>query len=159
MPEGVLTGALALVRKNGTTIGHMRSVRVNENIGRGTVKGLGTIFTIEAPAVDHAGTISCEFYEVDFNTTGIPDAIKRDVQTNKEFEDQLLMNSEGVQIDIFKKIEDVVDPDTGLFKTKVKPHAIVRRCFIEVDGLDITEGAVSGHNQSFRFLDPILRPI
>lgn len=154
----VMHGALAIIRKNGTAIGRMRNVRWTENTRRGDVRGIGRLTLIEAPALEHGGTLTCDFYEVDFRTTGIPDAVRRDVQTTQEFEDQLLLDHDGVQLDIFKKVKDVVDPDTGLIRSKVEPYAIIKRLLIESEGADITEGAISGHNQSFRFLSPIIYP-
>lgn len=158
MADRAMHGALAIIRKNGTAIGRMRNVRWTENLTRADVRGLGTILVQEAPVVSHAGTLSCDFYEVDFSKTGIPEAIRRDVQTNQEFEDNVLLNYDGIQLDIFKKVEDVVDPNTGLKKAKVVPHAIIRRLLIESEGADISEGAISGHNQSFKYLDPVIYP-
>ena len=154
----VLTGALGIIRVNGTAIGRVRGIRVNENLTRGDVRGVGTLLTSEAPVLQWAGSITVDFYEVDFRRTGIENAIRRDVQTNQEFEDNLLLDCDGVQIDVFKKVEDFIDPNTGLRRPRAIPHAIVRRCLIEADGFDLTEAAISGHNQSFRFLDPIIYP-
>lgn len=153
-----MTGALAIIRKNGTAIGKMRNVRWTENINRSEVRGLGTTITQELPAVSWGGTLSCDFYEVDFSTTGVPQAIRRDVQTNQQFEDQLLLDADGVQLDIFKKVEDIRDPNTGLISAKVQPFAIIKNLFINSDGADITEGAVSGHNQSFQYISPVIYP-
>jgi len=153
----ILTGALAIVKRNGTVIGRMRNIRFTENTSLGEVRGIGTLLTIEAPALAHKGTWSCDFYEIDFGTSGIPQAIRRDVQTNNDFEDQLLL-ADGFQIDIFKKVEDAVDTNTGLKKSKAIPYASLRRCFIDTDGADTTEGAISGHSQSGIYLDPILYP-
>jgi hypothetical protein len=155
---GVITGALAIVRRNGTAIARIRNITATENTSLGEVRGLGTTITIEAPALTHGGTWSAEFYEEFFQTTGIPGIIRRDVQTNAEFEDQLLANEEGVQIDIFKKVEDFVDPDTGLKRLTAVPYAILKRCFIESDGFNIGENAVGSHSQSGRYLDPIKYP-
>jgi len=156
--DKVLHGALGIIRKNGTPIGKMRNLRWTENLRRGDVRGIGTILRQEAPTLEHGGTLSCDFYEVDYRKTGIPDAIRRDVQTNQEFEDNLLLNHDGVQVDIFKKVEDFVDPNTGLKKAKAQPYAVIKRLLIESEGADLTEGAISGHNQSFIFLDPIIYP-
>jgi hypothetical protein len=158
MADHVMHGALAVVRKNGTAIGRMRNVRWTENLRRADVRGIGTIIVQEAPVVEHAGSLTCDFYEVDFSKTGLPEAIRRDVQTNQEFEDNVLLNYDGIQLDIFKKVEDAVDPDTGLKKSKVQPYAIIRRLLIESEGADISEGAISGHNQSFKYLDPVIYP-
>lgn len=151
----VMTGSIAIVRKNGTAIGKMRNVRWTENIGRGEVRGLGTILTSEAPALTWGGTVSCDFYEVDFTTTGVPDAIKRNVQTSQEFETQLLLDYDGVQLDIFKKVEDVVVD--GLKKSKNIPYVTLTQLLIESDGAEVTEGAISGHNQAFRYLGPAVK--
>lgn len=153
-----LTGALAVIRVNGTAVGRMRNIRVSENITRGDVRGIGTLLTVEAPPTAWNGSITCDFYEIDFKSTGVERAIRRDVQSNQEFEDNLLLNPDGVQIDIFKKIEDVIDPNTGLRRATVQPYAIIKRCLITDEGFDITEGTVSGHNQSFKYLDPIIFP-
>jgi len=158
MADKVMHGALAIVRKNGTAIGRMRNVRWTENLRRADVRGLGTILVQEAPVVEHSGTLTCDFYEVDFSKTGLPEAIRRDVQTNQEFEDNVLLNYDGIQLDIFKKVEDAVDPVTGLKRAKAEPYAIIRRLLIESEGADITEGAISGHNQSFKYLDPVIYP-
>lgn len=155
---GVLTGAIAIIKSNGQPIGKMRNVRVTETIRRQDVRGIGRITVAESPAIEHGGTITCGWYEVDFQTTGVPNAIRRDVSTVQEFEDNILLDDDGVQIDIFKKIEDFVDPNTGLRKAKLVPHAIVTRVLIEQEDLDINEGQASGHNQNFKFLDPILYP-
>ncbi len=151
-----LTGALAIIRVNGTPVGRMRNVRVSESMRRVEVMGIGTILTSETPVVAWTGNISCDFYEIDFQFTGIQNAIRRDVQTNQDFEDQLLLNYDGVQVDIFKKVADVIDPNTKLIKPKVVPYASIKRCLIESDGMDLSEGAIAGHNQSFRYLDPVL---
>jgi len=154
---GVFHGAIAIIRKDGSPIGKMRNIRWTENIGRADVRGLGTILTSEVPAVSWGGTGSCDFYEVDFTTTGVPGVIRRDVQTNQQFEDQLVLDTTGVTIDIFKKVEDLLDPNTGLKTAKAIPYATLTQVFLESDGADVTEGALAGHNQSFRYLGPVLR--
>lgn len=156
--ERAMHGALAIIRKNGTAIGRMRNVRWTESFRREEVKGIGTILTSEAPVTAHSGTLTCDFYEVDFSKTGIPDALRRDVQTNQEFEDNMLLNYDGVTLDIFKKVEDVIDPTTLQRKAKAQPYAIIRRLLIEGESGDISEGAISNHNQSFKYLDPVIYP-
>jgi hypothetical protein len=158
MADKVLHGAIAIVRYNGTPIGRMKDVRLQETFQRADVGGLGTIFTEEAPVTKFRGTLSCSFYEIDYKKSGIPQVVRRDVQTKQEFQDQLTLNFDGVQIDIFKQIEDVVDPETRLIKSKVKPYAIVKRCLIESDSVTITEGTVAGRDQSFQYLDPVIEP-
>lgn len=162
---GVLTGAIALIKVNGTVIGRMKSVRTQESFRRQPVKGIGTILPSEEAVTDWEGTISCEFMEVRFEETGIPNAIRRKFTStasqvalgNESFEDQLILDVDGVQIDIFKKVTDVIDAN-GIIKPKLTPYAIIKRCLIESDSFDISEGSISGHSQSFKYLDPLIYP-
>jgi len=57
---------------------------------------------------------------------------------------------------IFKKVTDFTDPQTGLLRAKLKEHATITRAFIDREGMDVSEGQISGHNQDFTYLDPIL---
>jgi hypothetical protein len=158
MADNVMHGALAIVRKNGTAVGRMKNVSWTEDFRREEVRGIGSVLVQEAPVTAHSATLTAEFYEVDFSKTGIPDAIRRDVQTNQEFEDNLLLNHDGVQLDIFKKVEDAIDPDTGLRRAKAQPYAVIKRLLIQSEGGNITEQQIAGHNQSFKYLDPVIYP-
>lgn len=159
----VLTGAIALIKVDGQVIGKMKSVRCQENMRRVPVRGIGTILPSEQAVTEWEGTLSCEFMSVDFRNDGIKNAIRRifpniasQILTgNASFEDQLVLDTEGVQIDIFKKITDIIDPATGTIKPKLRPYAIVRKCLIESDSFDISEGAIAGHSQSFKYLQPL----
>jgi hypothetical protein len=73
---------------------------------------------------------------------------------NSSFEDQLVLDVDGVQVDIFKKVSDVIDAN-GIIKPKLKPYAIVKNCLIESDSFDISDGAIAGHSQSFKYLTPL----
>lgn len=158
----VLTGAIALIKVQGVVVGLMRSVRVQESFRRTPVRGIGTILPSEQAVTEWDGTLTCDFMEISFFNTGIRNAITREIGNigsqvdsgNTSFEDELILNSDGVQVDIFKKIKDVINSD-GTIKPKLVPHVTIKRCLIENESLDISEGGISGHNQSFKYLDPI----
>lgn len=154
----VLTGALAIVRFKGTAIGFLRSVSASENFGRADVQGLGTALTSEVPITSWRGTFNASQYEVDFSKALTPDSIRRDVQTSQEFEDQLMLDQDGVQVDIFKKVEDFVDPATNLKRPKAIPYAIIKNLFVETEGFNISEGQIAGHDFSGRYLSPMIYP-
>lgn len=166
--EPVLTGAIAIIKVNGNPIGLMRSIRINESTRRVPVRGLGSIIPKEAPVVEWAGSVSCSFFEINYEKSGVPDAIRRDVgvgnavsqiatgNNQANFEDDLVLRVDGVQLDIYKKLKDVINSD-GLIVPKVKPYAVVGRCLIESDNINIDEGNVSGRDQSFMYLDPVVR--
>lgn len=159
----VMHGSIAVIKVGGIAIGRMRSISAQESYQRLDVQGLGTIYTQEAPVVKFSGTLTCEFMSISFANEGIRDAIRRDLpnlasrvfEGEVSLEDQLSIDSDrGVQIDVFKKIEGVINPD-GTIKPKAVPYAIIRNCLIESDSFNISEGAIAGKNQSFRFLTPI----
>lgn len=162
----VITGAIALISVGGQVIGKMKSVRCQENIRRVPVRGIGTILPSEQAVTEWEGTLSCEFMEVNFAKTGITKAIRRAfpniasqvLNGAASFEDQLVLDSEGVQVDIFKKVSDVVDAN-GIIKPKLQPYAIVKNCLIESDSFDISEGSIAGHSQSFKYLVPLTQLI
>ncbi|NIG54738.1 hypothetical protein [Chitinophaga sp. Cy-1792] len=162
MAEKVFTGAIALIKSEGEVIGLMRNVTATENIRRVPVRGIGTIMASEQAVTEWEGTLTCEFMEVRFDKTGIKNAIKRAfpsigsqvLNDGSSFEDQLILDTDGVQLDIFKKVSDVIDAQ-GVIKPKLQPYASVKNCLIESDSFNISEAAIAGHNQSFKYLTPI----
>ena len=108
-------------------------------------------------------TLTCDFMEISFQQTGIAGAIKRIfpnvasqvLNGNASFEDQLVLDTEGVQVSIFKKVTDVIDSVTGIIKPKLTPYAIVNKCLITNDSFDISEGSIASHSQSFSYLTPL----
>lgn len=161
----VFTGALALIKTDGKVIGLIRGVRAQESIRRVPVRGIGTILPSEQAVTEWEGTVSCDFIEVDFKTTGITNAIRRIFPNiasqvlagNVSFEDQLVLDTDGVQLDIFKKVKDVLDAN-GNIKPKLQPYAVISNCLIEQEGFDISDGSIVGHSQSFKYLKPISFP-
>jgi hypothetical protein len=160
----VMTGAIALIKVKGNVIGKMKSIRAEESFRRQPVKGLGTIIASEYPVTDFEGTLSCEFFSIDLKNDGLTGAIMREFSNvssrvltgGDSFEDQMVLEETGIQIDIFKKVTDVIDTN-GIIKPKLIPYASINRAFIESDSFDISEGQISGHSQRFKYLSPIIR--
>lgn len=159
----VYHGAIALIKVDGQVIGKMRSISCQENFARQEVRGLGTILPSEAPVTSWTGSLSCEYMSINFSNEGIKNALRRYLpnlasqvlNSLESFEDQVVLDSTtGVQIDIFKKVEDVIDAN-GIIKPKLVPYAIVRNCLIESDSFNVSEGSLAGHSQSFKYLSPI----
>jgi len=154
----VLTAPLALIKVDSIVIGKLRGIRVNENIQRGNVQGLGKLIPDEKPALSWAGTVSCDFYNITFDESQIPNAIIRKVQNIQQWEDSVLLQEEGVTLDIFKKIKVVGAPPFGIIPATEEPYAQIRGLFLDTENFDINEGQVSGRNQSFQYLFPIISP-
>jgi len=156
--ERVITAPLAIIKVKGVAIGKMRGIRVNENIQRGNVQGLGQLIPDEKPALSWSGTVSCDFYNIDFVKSQVPEAILRNVSTIQEWSDSVLLQEEGVTLDIFKKIAAPGAPKSGLIPSVETPYATIIGLFLDTENFDINEGQVSGRNQSFQYLNPIIFP-
>ena len=155
---GVITGAVAIIRYNGIPIGKMKGISVNENISRGNVQGLGNLISLEKPALSWAGTVSCDMYNVSLKEAQIPDSILRNVQTVQEWIDSVVLQEEGITLDIFQKVPRAGQPKIGLILGEEKPYAKLGGLFLNTQGFDINEGSISGQRQSFDYLFPIIYP-
>ena len=160
----VLTGALAIISINGNPIGKMRNIRVTENINRGRVSGIGELTPQELPALQWNGTVSCSFYSIKYNADGVagvdgnPDVgITRTATSVAEWVEHVVLQEKGVDLDIFKKIQDAIDPTTGLLKNNTpEPFARIEGMHLDRDGFDITENGISGRDQDFTYKNPII---
>lgn len=155
----VLTGAVAIIKYRGKAIGHMRTVTATENIARTNVYQLGSVIPLESAATQWSGTLSCGFWHIDLKRSGVPNALKRDVNSNEEFENNIVLDPDGVQIDVYKREADVIDPETKKITPRESPHFSIRRAFITSDTVNINEGAISGKDQSFNYIDPMILPV
>lgn len=160
----VLTGALAIIKLNGQPIGKMKNVRVSENLNRGRVSGIGELTPQELPALQWNGTLSCSFYSIEFKTDGIagvdgtPDlGITREAGSVAEWVEHVILQEQGVDLDIFKKVQDAIDTTTGLLKNEdPEPFAKIEGLFLDRDSFDIAENGISGRDQEFTFTNPII---
>lgn len=157
MADKVITAPLAVVKCNGVAIGKMRNIRIQESMRRGRVSGLGALTPDELPALEWTGTLSCGFYNIEFNKSAIPKGIIRKVNTIEEFVDTVLLQENGVQVDIMRKVPDgPPDPNTGIQKSKLEVFASVKGCFLTREGFDIQEGQISGKDADFEYTTPII---
>lgn len=155
-----LTGALGIVRVGSTILGKLKDVQINESISRERIGGIGSLLPDEKPAIQWSGRLTCSQAFVDLSKTQIPNALRRDVADRNEFEDQLVLDSSvGVQVDIYKKVSDFIDPNTGKKRVKTVPLCTVSRCMIEGDSFNLSLGQSSTRSYDFEYLDPCLIPI
>lgn len=155
--DKVITGAIAIVKVNGVAVGKMKGIRVNENVTRGDVRGIGQLTPLERPALSWSGTLSCDFYNIDLKMSQLPQGIFRSVQTLQEFVNSLVLQEEGISVDIYRKV-----PTGGqtapLILSEETPYCTVRGVLLDAESFDINEGQISGHNQSFSYIYPIIFP-
>jgi hypothetical protein len=156
MKPKVLTAPLAIVKVDGITVGKMKNITCTETFRRGRVSGLGELTPQELPATEWNGTLTAEFYEVEFNKTGLPEAIKRNAGSQQAFVDNVLLQEDGVNVTIYKKISSGIDANTGLHTAELQKHATIKGCFIDREGMNVSEGQIASHNQDFTYTTPIL---
>ncbi len=159
--DKVLTSPIAIIKAQvGSelrTIGRMRNLRVTETFRRIDVKGIGELFPIEKAPVDWQGSLTCQSFMIDLQQaglTGAPNRLTNDVQ---KFANTLLLDEQGIDVYIYKKIKETVNPTTGIVETVLEELiAAIRGCYVEREGFDITDGQVSGRDQDFTYINPVL---
>lgn len=160
MADKTLTAPLAIIEIGGIAVGKIRSLRVTENIQRGDVKGVGTLISVEKPALAVNCSFTASSYFVDITKLGTVKNpfIKRDVSDSLQvFVDTLLLKDSGVNIHLYRKIEKTVDQASGLvLETQKEKIGVIYNAFMDSQSFDINEGAISGSDLSGTYLDPIL---
>ena len=156
MAEKVLTAPLALIKVQGVTVGLMKNIRCTETIRRGRVSGIGELTPSELAALEWNGTMTCHFYTMKFEETGIPLAIRRKAPSLQAWVDNVLLQEDGVDVTILKKVKDIVNPSTGLIEPEFEEYATISGAFIDRESFDVSEGQVSGQDQDFSYLKPIM---
>lgn len=161
MATKVMTAPLAIIKVDGIAIGKMKNIRVNENIRRGRVQGIGELTASELPALEWSGSLNAGFYSITFNNQDrlIKTALLRNVNNLQEWVDTVLLQENGIQIDIMKKIKDYQDPTTGIIYPNFELFASIRGAFSTKESFDISEGQISGRDVDFEYITPILFPV
>lgn len=172
----VMTAPLALIRVDGLTIGKMKDIRCTESIRRGNVKGIGTIVPSELPALDWTGTLSASFMTINLSLSMIPGLINRASNTVEQWMNNVLLQEEGVDIVILRKVKSDPlapefvpgDPSKGtprklenikggiLYPGGLQEFATIRGVFITREGFNIAEAQISNRDVEMEYLTPIL---
>jgi len=152
--DRVITGAIAVVRVSGVAIGKMKNIRITETVQRGEVRGLGSITPSELPALTWSGTLTCDFFNIDFSKSQLPGAIYRNAASLQAWVDSVILQEDGITVDIFKKV--TTGPTSGLIPSQEVPYAQICGLFLNTENFDISEGQISGRSQSFQYTQPII---
>ncbi len=169
--NNVLTAPLAVIRVNGITIGKMRNIRVTESLRRARVVGLGQLVPDELPVVEWSGSLTAEFMTIDLKKSMMPGAINRIASSVEQWTNSVLLQEQGIQIDIMKRVKDPqqldsqfpnVSPDPNFIQRmitgKFELFASVQAAFMTREGFNISEGSISGRDVEFEYKTPILYP-
>ena len=152
-----VTGPIALIKVNGIAIGKIRDFRATETYARGETRGIGEMNAQEVPILSHSGTFSLDSFLVSLNSSGIRQLLNREVVSPQQFINTVLLNENGVDVNVYKKVSQTVDSTTGLVTAVAEePIAIVRGCFLDSLTFNISEGQMATHSQTGRFIHPIV---
>jgi hypothetical protein len=153
---GVMTAPLAIIKVDGLAIGKMKDIRINENIRRAEITGLGTLTPSELAALGWSGSLTCDAYLLDFKKSLLPGGLNRSANTVNEWSTNVLLQEDGITLDIYREVATGVKSATGLLQGKLTLFVSVPGMFINADSMNISEGQAGGRNQSFQYLYPIL---
>jgi hypothetical protein len=155
----VLTAPLAIIKVGGVPIGKMRNVTINEVINRAPIRGIGSFNPSEYAPLTWDGNITAGMYLIDFkrslNKLENAEVLQRAVNTVEDFVNTVLLQEEGLQLDILRKVKTATGP-TGIIQADLEIFASVRGCFITRESMDISEGQVTGRNADFSYTTPII---
>jgi len=174
LEERVLTGPIALIKAKGIVIGKIKDIRCTETIRRGRVTGIGELTPSELPPLEWTGTLTIGSMLIDLKKSMIPGVIVRSVQDVGEWVNAVLLQENGVDIDILRrvKISEKKDPSypaqditysigTGTVQNPARPSdvfATIRGVFLNRESFNLSEGQIAGRDIEAEYLDPILYP-
>lgn len=157
---------LAIIKFNGIPVGKMRDITLTESISRGTVRGIGALTPDDVPALAWDGSLNCGMYLIDFSkamnyidnfaSIGGAPVLQRKVKSPSEFIDTVLLQEDGVVIDILRKVKDSQDPNTGIIKGKLEIFATIRGAFLTRESMNISESQIGGRNADFVYTTPVI---
>lgn len=159
MEDKVMTAVKAIIKVDGVAIGQMKSIRATENIQRGDVRGLGNMISQELPALGITCTFNCDFYCINLKRSGIPGLDPKSANSIEVYANSLMLGRKPVDVYIYKKDANVTSGQLIVEEIEEEDFAIIRDLHLESSSFDITEGQISGRNQSGRYLSPILLPV
>ncbi len=163
MPTNTMTAALGIIKMINPqtnqliTIGKMKNVRVTETFRRIDVKGIGALYPVERPVVDWSGSFSAQTVVVDLHNAGFSGTPNRDTNDPVKFANTLMLNEQGLQVFLYRKAANQINPATGIVETILEePVAVINDAFIDRWAFDLVEGQVMAKDQDFTYLTPIL---
>jgi hypothetical protein len=156
--DRTMTAPLGIIKVGGVAVGKCKNLRLTEVIRRGDVVGIGKLASSEKPALAWNGTLTMGFYLIDFSISPIPGAVNRNANSIQQWEDTLILQDDGVQIDLMRKVA-VSTNAAGIITSGLAVFASIMGAFANREGFDITENQISGRDMDFDYITPILYPI
>jgi len=157
MATSTLNAPIAIIKVGGVAIGKMKNVRCTESFRLVPIAGIGQLHKDEMKVVDWSGSLNCSSWLVNLYAPMIPGSLNRQVNSIQDFENTLLLQEDGVQIDIMRKVALSTNAQ-GIIIPTLEVVASILGCFISREGWDLSEGQVSGRNCDFEYTTPFIFP-
>ena len=155
-----LTAPLAIIKVNNIQVGFIRNLNINESHEISPIYGIGNLTPQELPVVKWSGTMTAESYLIDFykaiNVLTDASVVQRVVTSADQFIDTVLLNDDGVTLDIYRKVEQSRNA-SGAVTSELEIFASVRGCKMTRDGISISDGQIAGRNVEFMYKTPIFK--
>lgn len=151
------TAPKAYIKIGNAVAGYLRNLSWTENISRGTVRGIGTMVSQEAPAL----SIDCQFqvdqFFIDLNRPELKSMINRFASV-EAFVNSLSLGETAFSIVVYAKTiseqDSVSKLVTGVDLTG-KTIVNLAPCFVNSQSFQLSEGQISGFNTSGIYLNPV----
>lgn len=153
-----LTAPLAIIEINGKAVGKIRNLRIQEQVQRGSVRGLGELLDVEKPIVGMQCTFNCSYALVDLKKMGTIDHpfLVRGVSSAQQFVDTLLLQDSGVNIHVYRKIPKTINDKNVVTETDRDKVGVIYNAFMNSNSIDISDGQIAMSDLSGEYLTPIL---
>lgn len=156
MAQNTFTAAIAVVKIGSNIIGRMTNLNIVEDITVQPVEEIGNLFDVEMVTTKYRGSFTCSFFEANFTDSGVKsNDILRVASSKEAFGDTLTLTQTGVDLDIYKKESDIIDPLTNEVQTENAPYLQIVGAKPTNNTWDITAGRIVTRNQSFMFIEPL----
>ena len=153
----VMTAPLAILKIKGEVVGKMKNIRIQEQYQRGSIRGIGSLLEEERPILAVACSFNADAYVISTKKLGTADNpfVLRGVKSTEQFVNTILMQDNGIDIYIMKKMAATVK--NGIVtEAGEEEFIVIKDCFMESQSFDLSEGQIAGTSVSGTYLTPVL---
>jgi hypothetical protein len=162
----VLSAPLAIIYLDGTPIGKMRDIQLNEQYTRANVTELGNIYNVEVPIVGTNFTFTASASVIDLRRIGdVKNGLVVDINDTEEVAKALILGELGCTLEVYRLVktdkkqlalDSKYDPAATNLAANSQPELLVKvqNCFIESRSFQLSDGQVATQQISGRYLTP-----
>lgn len=153
-----LTAPLAIIEIAGKAVGKIRNLRIQEQVQRGSVRGLGELLDVEKPIVGMQCTFNCSYALIELKKMGTIDHpfLVRGVESSQQFVDTLLLQDQGVNIHVYRRVPKTTSDSGVVTETGRDKVGVIYNAYMNSNSIDISDGQIAMSDLSGEYLTPIL---